>query len=212
MGCYLVFEGVVGTGKTTQSKRLADTLRQKFPDREVIWTREPGGSEIAEAIRVLVQGTPFNEAMDPICEAYLYASARAQSLRAVVAPVLAKGGIVVADRSFCTSIAWQGFGRGLGLETVLEINKTAVKDILPDLIIEMDLDPEIGLKRTFDARGDKFETMPIEFFRTCVAGYRALSNHELLQARWKRIDGQGTPEEVFNRVLETTLAELSLNS
>lgn len=211
-GRYLVFEGVVGTGKTTQSKRLVEALKERFPEREIIWTREPGGSEIAEAIRVLVQGTPFTEAMDPICEAYLYASARAQSLRATVAPVLARGGVVVADRSFCTSIAWQGFARGLGLETVLEINKTAVKDVLPDLIIEMDLAPEIGLKRTFDAKGDKFETMPIEFFQKCVEGYRALSSHELLQARWKKIDGQGTQEEVFVRVLEIALTSLTDNT
>lgn len=207
-GRYLVFEGVVGTGKTTQSKRLVEELQKRFPDKEIIWTREPGGSEIAEAIRTLVQATPFNEPMDPMCEAYLYASARAQSLRTVVLPVLTKGGIVVSDRSFCTSIAWQGFGRGLGFETILEVNKTSVKDILPDLIIEMDLDPEIGLKRTFDARGDKFETMPIEFFRSCVEGYRALADHDLLKTRWKRVDGQGTQDEVFARVLETTLLAL----
>ncbi len=199
-GRYIVFEGVVGTGKTTQSKRLVEELKKQFPEKEVIWTREPGGSEIAEAIRTLVQATPFTEKMDPMCEAYLYASARAQSLRTVVLPVLAKGGIVVADRSFCSSVAWQGFGRGLGFETILEINKTSVKDVLPDLIIEMDLDPEIGLKRTFDARGDKFETMPIEFFRSCVDGYRALAGHDLLKDRWKRVDGQGSMDEVFARV------------
>jgi dTMP kinase len=185
-----------------------EDLKLRFPDKQVIWTREPGGSEIAEAIRTLVQATPFTEKMDPVCEAYLYASARAQSLRTVVLPVLAAGGIVVADRSFCSSVAWQGFGRGLGFETILEINKMAIKDFLPDLIIEMDLDPEIGLKRTFDARGDKFETMPIEFFRSCVEGYRALTNHELLKARWKRVDGQGTQDEVFARVLEAALSSL----
>ncbi len=207
-GRYIVFEGVVGTGKTTQSKRLVEALKTQFPEKEVIWTREPGGSEIAEAIRTLVQGTPFTEKMDPMCEAYLYASARAQSLRTVVLPVLATGGIVVADRSFCTSVAWQEFGRGLGFETMLEINKTSVKDILPDLILEMDLDPEIGLKRTFDAHGDKFETMPIEFFRSCVTGYRALAQHELLKDRWKQVDGQGTMDEVFARVLQAATAAL----
>lgn len=204
-GCYIVFEGVVGTGKTTQSKRLVEELKKRFPEREIIWTREPGGSEIAEAIRVLVQGTPFTEAMDPICEAYLYASARAQSLRAVVAPVLNRGGIVISDRSFCTSIAWQGFGRGLELDTILKINESAVKDVLPDIIIEMDLDPTIGLQRTFDARGDKFETMPIEFFRSCVTGYHALAEHKLTKDRWHRIDGVGTPDEVFERVLSLAL-------
>lgn len=208
-GQYIVFEGVVGTGKTTQSKRLVEMLQSRFPDRQIVWTREPGGSEIAEAIRTLVQGTPFTEPMDPICEAYLYASARAQSLRATVLPVLQNGGIVVSDRSFCTSVAWQGFARGLGLETVLEINRISVKDTLPDLILEMDLDPEIGLQRTFDARGDKFETMPVAFFHACVEGYRALATHELLKNRWKRVDGQGTQDEVFERILRIALPTLA---
>lgn len=207
-GTYIVFEGVVGTGKTTQSKRLVESLKTKYPNREVIWTREPGGSEIAEAIRVLVQGTPFNEAMDPICEAYLYASARAQSLRAVVKPALDRGAIVISDRSFCTSVAWQGFGRGLSLEKILTINASAIEGILPDLVFEMDIDPAVGLKRTFDARGDKFETMPIEFFQACVAGYQALSKHPLLAERWHRLDASGTIEEVSARI-EAALPNLN---
>jgi dTMP kinase len=199
-GVYIVFEGVVGTGKTTQSKRLVEELQQRFPDREVVWTREPGGGEIAEAIRALVQATPFTETMDPICEAYLYASARAQSLRTVVAPVIARQGIVISDRSFLSSIAWQGFGRGLGVDTILQINQVAITEHVPDIIIELDLDPVEGMKRTFDARGDKFETMPIEFFQECVKGYRILSDHSSFKDRWHRIDATGTRDEVFQRI------------
>lgn len=200
-GRYIVFEGVVGTGKTTQSKRLVEHLKHISPEHEILWTREPGGSEIAEAIRTLVQATPFNEAMDPICEAYLYAAARAQSLRSVVAPLRARGGTLISDRSFCTSVAWQGFGRELGLEKILTINATAIENFLPDLIIELDLDPAVGLKRTFDAKGDKFEAMPTAFFDRCIAGYRALADHKLLRDRWHRVDASGTQDEVFNRIL-----------
>ncbi|MCW1891615.1 MAG: dTMP kinase [Candidatus Uhrbacteria bacterium] len=201
-GMYIVFEGVVGTGKTTQAKLLVERLKQQYPDREVVGTREPGGSEIAEAIRVLVQGTPFTENMDPICEAYLYASARAQSLRAVVLPVIERGGIVVADRSFCTSVAWQGAARGLGTELVLRINESAIQGCLPDAVIEIDLDPVIGLQRTFDKNGDKFESMPVEFFHACARGYQELSEHPMFAGKWHRVSGEGSIEDVSARIRE----------
>lgn len=199
-GVYIVFEGVVGTGKTTQSKLLVERLKENYPDREIIWTREPGGSEIAEAIRVLVQGTTFGEEMDPVCEAYLYASARAQSLRSVVRPAIERGAIVIADRSFATSVTFQGAGRGLGTELVLTINESAIRDCLPDAVIEIDMDPDVGLKRTFDAKGDKFETMPVEFFHRCREGHRELAAHPMLEGKWHRIDGEGNIEEVAAKI------------
>ena len=201
-GLYIVFEGVVGTGKTTQSKLLVEDLKQRFPDREIIWTREPGGSPIAEAIRTLVQGTTFPEEMDPVCEAYLYASSRAQSLRAVVQPVLNRGGIVIADRSFCTSVSFQGGGRGIGVERVLKINESAIEGFIPDVIIEIDLDPNIGLQRVFDKNGDKFESMPVEFFQRCIEGYRELSKDPRFAPIWKRVSGEGSMEEVEERIAE----------
>lgn len=199
-GLYIVFEGVVGTGKTTQSKLLVEDLKQRFPDREIIWTREPGGCPIAEAIRTVVQGTTFPEVMDPICEAYLYAAARAQSLRKIVQPVLSQGGIVIADRSFCTSVSFQGGGRDMGVERVLKINETAIEGFIPDMIIEIDLDPAIGLQRAFDKNGDKFESMPVEFFQKCIEGYRELAKDPRFTPIWKRISGEGSMEEVEERI------------
>lgn len=87
---YIVFEGTVGTGKSTQSKILVEKLQAQYPDREMIRVREPGKTPIAEAIRTLVQGTEFSEDMDPICEAYLYSAARAQLINTVVVPALAR--------------------------------------------------------------------------------------------------------------------------
>ena len=106
-GKYIVFEGIVGTGKTTQSKKLYQYFKKQYPRKKIIWTYEPGDSEIANEIRKIVQGTNFNEKMDSICEAYLYASSRAQTLRTIIKPVLEKNGIVIADRSFITSLAFQ---------------------------------------------------------------------------------------------------------
>lgn len=124
---YIVFEGIVGSGKTTQSKKLVEFLRNKYPDREVLHVREPGGTPIAEDIRTLAQAKEWDEPMHPVCNAYLYAAARAQSLHTVVEPALKQGKIVVADRSFVTSLAYQGEAQGLGFEKVLAINEEAVK-------------------------------------------------------------------------------------
>ena len=125
-GFYIIFEGCHGTGKTTQSKKLFEFLKKKFPSKEVIWTREPGGSEIADSIRKLVQGTKFNEEMDFICEVYLYAASRAHTLRKIVKPVLERNGIVVQDNSFVTTLAYQGYAQKLGFGTCLEVNKLAL--------------------------------------------------------------------------------------
>ncbi|MFA5129742.1 MAG: dTMP kinase [Patescibacteria group bacterium] len=215
-GLYIVFEGVVGTGKTTQSKLLVEDLKQKYPNREIIWTREPGGSPIAEATRVIVQGTTFPEPMEPMCEAYLYAAARAQSLRAVVKPVLDRGGIVVSDRSFCTSVAFQGGGRAfkgggikIEVENVLRINESAIEGFIPDLIIEIDLDPAIGLQRTYDGSGDKFESMPAEFFHRCIQGYRELSQDPRFSPIWKRVSGEGGVTDVRQRIQEVIVDLIS---
>ncbi|MDO8488148.1 MAG: dTMP kinase, partial [bacterium] len=171
-GKYVVFEGVVGSGKSVQSQLLVAKLQQKFPDRMVVWTREPGGSEIAGEIRRVVQGMMFAEDMDPICEQYLYAASRAQTLRSIVRPVLDRGGIVVADRSFFTSLAFQGYGRGLGIQKVLDINHIAIENLWPDLVVYVDMDLKTALTRTNDKRGDKFEAMDEKFFKKVQRGYK----------------------------------------
>lgn len=200
---YIVFEGLVGAGKSEQSKRLYEYYLEKYPKKEVIWTREPGGSPIAEAIRTVVQGTKFSEEMDPICEAYLYASSRAQTLRRIVKPVLDKGGIVIADRSFFTSLSYQAFGRGLGPELVTNINQTAISSVIPDAIIFMDLDIKVGLSRTFDEAGDKFESLDISFFKKAYQGYKySRDNLKDFYKAWHDIDASGTRDEVFASILK----------
>lgn len=199
-GCYIVFEGVVGTGKTTQSKRLAEILRAHFPDREIIWTREPGGDAIAEAVRDLVQAKTFTVNMDPICEAYLFAAARAQSLRSIVKPALERGAIVIADRNVVSSLAFQGFGRDLGLETILRINAEAISVCRPNFVLFIDTPLEIALRRTSDRMGDKFELLDRHFFDKVAAGYAAVAAHPLVQDVWHRIDGEGDIESVSMQI------------
>jgi len=206
-GLYLVFEGIVGAGKTTLSKKLHSYLQQQYPHREVIWTREPGGTEIAENIRRLVQGTVFQEEMHPYCEAYLYAAARAQSLPTTVSPVLNQGGIVVSDRSFITSLAFQGTARDLGLETVLQINRTLIDQLLPDQVIFLDVEPATGLARTSDHNGDKFEQEPIDFFQHVRNGYLQIAQLPIMKKRWLTIDVNHIDEET---TLHRIISQLQL--
>jgi len=199
MGYYIILEGIVGTGKSTQAQKLFTYLKDKKKD--VILTREPGGTDIAESIRKLVQGTNFQEHMDPVCEAYLYASARAQLLRKTIKPVLDRGGIVISDRSFISSLAYQGEARGLGINKVMEINKVAVQGFMPDIVIFFQLDEETGLKRTFDKEGDKFEKLDSDFFKRVQLGYKKVSQMPQFTRVWKNIDASGDIEIVFNRII-----------
>ncbi|NTV23241.1 MAG: dTMP kinase [Nanoarchaeota archaeon] len=194
---YIVFEGTVGTGKSTQARRLAEFLKSRGKD--VLLTREPGGSEIADSVRKLVQGTKFSEHMEPVCEAYLYAASRAQTLRKVVMPALDKGFIVIADRSYITSMAYQGFARGLTFERILEINDPAVV-IRPDAVLYMSLPPKTGLERTHDQAGDKFEREDVAFFDKVQEGYRQLSLRKDLCGAWINIDATGSKDQVFSRI------------
>ncbi len=182
-GLYITLEGIVGTGKTTQSQNLYRYLQEKYPRRNIIWTREPGGSEIAERIRTLVQGTRFKEQMEPMCEAYLYAASRAQTLRTVVKPVLETNGIVIADRSFITSLSYQGGPRNLGVQKVWQVNDLALGNILPDIVFYLKLNYKESLSRISDHDGDKFEKMGINFFRLADEAYEKASQLPQLKDR-----------------------------
>lgn len=176
-GLYIVFEGLPKCGKSTQANLLFKELTQRFPQREIILTKEPGGSEIADAIRTLVQGTPFGEPMTPECEAYLYAASRAQTLRTVVRPIVKEGGIVLSDRSVLSSKAIQGGARGLGARTIDEINRVALHDSHADKVFFLDTDPKACYARAkvqYDG-SDKFEAMDLKFFEAIWDGYDSFS-------------------------------------
>lgn len=176
-------------------------MRDKYPEREIIYTCEPGGTDISEVIRNIVQVREFEEEMDFMCETYLYAVSRAQSLRQVVMPVLKNDGIVVADRSFITSIAYQGFSRELGFDKVWEVNKAAVNGIFPDVVFYINVPAKLGLSRCFDKEGDKFERKTCDFFEKAIAGYEEIEKSELLSDAWVEIDGTSLMHEVFTEII-----------
>jgi len=199
---YIVLEWVVGTGKSTQSKKLAAWFRDQEPEREVIEVREPGGTEIAETIRNVVQAQLFEEEMDPLTDIYLYAAARAQLLEAVVRPALERWAIVISDRSFCSSLSIQWVAQGMGMERAREINKQAVRDTMPDMILFMDLDVDEWLARTFDWAWDKFEKRKAEFSHKIYEWYEMLFEFPPTRDLMRRVDASGSVEEVFENILK----------
>lgn len=197
-GLYIVFEGIVGSGKSTQVALLEKTLAGL--GLSIVQTKEPGGDEVADAIRQVVQGTVFSIPVQSLVEVYLYAASRAQTLRSIVRPALETGKIVLADRSFLSSVSFQGFGRELDIDAVLEVNRLAVQGLLPDHVIHIDIPVEIGIERAFDPDGDRFESEPPEFHERCANGYRMLSAMPEFQKIWNTIDGMGSVDDVAKRV------------
>lgn len=203
----LAIEGIVGAGKSTQVELMRGWLPQYCPGVEILFTHEPGDSQIADDIRKVVQGTPYSEEMDATCEALLCAASRAQTLRKLVRPVLDRGGMSVLDRSVVTSLAYQGFGRGLGVRRVIEINREAVEGLWPGRVLIIDTPMQTCLPRAKDKLGDKFESMGQDFFTRVRAGYLWLVDK--YPNIFVTVDGAGTIEGVKNRLQVAILSFLN---
>jgi dTMP kinase len=195
-GLLIAFEGAEGSGKTTQLRLLKQFLCQRYPGREVVTTREPGGCSISEQVRAVLHDSRSTN-LAPIAEVYGYAFARAQSLREVVFPPLTQGAIVLQDRTFLSSLAYQGFGQELGWELVWEVNKNAVGRIIPDLVIYPKLEPEIGLarKRT-QGETNVWEQRDVEIHRRCCQGYDFLASESPFASRFLVVDGNLSIPEI----------------
>ncbi len=166
-GFYVVIDGIIGCGKTAQRKQLENYLPLDFPNQKIVFTYEPGGNPEADLIR---QRLKF-EKMDPREEMRLFAASRSITLPQVVTPVLKDGGIVVSDRSVTTSLAYQAFGRELGIDRVWEANEKAVNGILPDAIVYMNVGREVCFKRSGGEDPDKFDLEDIKFWERTIKGY-----------------------------------------
>lgn len=173
-GTFITFEGPEGAGKTTVIMELYKRLKDEGHD--VIMTREPGGIRIAEKIREVILDNRHQE-MDAKTEALLYAAARRQHLAEKVIPALAKGSIILCDRFVDSSLAYQGYARGLGIDEVLSINEFAIGEMMPDLTVFFDVDPEVGLARisSNDAREqNRLDNESIQFHHKVYEGYQEL--------------------------------------
>ena len=194
-GFFITFEGPDGSGKTTQIKVLKEYLSAKGYD--VVLTREPGGTEISEKIRRIILD-PENKEMDGMTEALLYSASRAQHVAQLIQPSIEAGKIVLSDRFMDSSIAYQGYARGLG-DCVRVINEYAVQGCSPDLTFFLDLTPEEGLARAENRQKlDRMEMEALSFHRDVYNGYLQLA--EIYKDRYVRIDAKRSVEEIAEQI------------
>jgi dTMP kinase len=189
---FVTFEGLDGSGKTTQVELLRRHLEES--GREVVLTREPGGTELGERIRELLLHGPDISAW---AEAALFAAARAELVERVIAPARERGADVLCDRYVDSSLAYQGIARGLGLDAVLELNLAAVQGVMPDRTFLLLVDPAVASSRT-GGRPDRIEREDDEFRARVDSAYRELA--ERFPERIVPIEAGGSTEEVADLV------------
>lgn len=194
-GLFIAFEGVEGAGKGTQIRLTEEYLRGRI-SQEVLVTREPGGTEMGERIREVLLD-PKTGKLDARSEALLFAAARAQTVANVIRPALAEGKIVICDRYVDSSLAYQGWGRGLGEQDVLTLNVWATQGLFPDLVILLHLEPERGLLRSTEAP-DRMELEGQDFHAKVADAYLRIAEEH--PERFVLIDADQPPAEVFDDV------------
>lgn len=193
---FITFEGIEGSGKSTQIRRVAARLP------EAVVTKEPGGTPVADRIRAILLDSA--NALDPIAELLLFAASRRQHVVEVIRPALERGGIVLCDRFTDATLAYQGFGRLLDLDQLRALNDWATGRLLPDLTLLFDLPEETGLTRArarnagAEADEGRFEAEDLRFHRRVREGYLALATAE--SGRFAVIDAAGDEDEVLTRV------------
>lgn len=197
-GLFIVFEGGEGSGKTTAIEEIYKWLSNQ--GYECIKTREPGGIKISEDIRNIILDKN-NTIMDSRTEALLYAAARRQHLVEKIIPALNKGNIILCDRFLDSSLAYQGYARGLGIDEVMSINSFAIGKYMPDVSILFDIDPEEGLKRiNLNAQREvnRIDLEKIDFHKKVREGYNIVYSQN--RNRIEKIDASKSKEDVVNMV------------
>lgn len=195
-GLFITFEGIDGCGKSTQAARLVDALRSA--GLEVVSLREPGGTAISEKIRALLLD-PANGEMADECELLLYEASRAQLVRQVIEPSLARGAIVVCDRFYDSTYGYQHGGRGLDEDLINTCNALGSCGLSPDVTVIFDLAPEVALSRATKGGADRLEGEGLAFQRRIRKAYQCLAERET--ARVRVIDADGSMDEVYARLV-----------
>jgi dTMP kinase len=198
-GCFIAFEGGEGAGKSTQEALLAQALTER--GHTVVRTREPGGTPAGEAIRHVLLSPEF-EGLDPRAEALLFAAARGEHVARVIRPALERGDVVICDRYLDSSVAYQGFGRDLGPTRVRDLSLWATHELLPDLTVVLDVDPEVGLARF--AERDRLESEPLDYHRTVRAAFLTLAEAD--PDRYLVLDARADVNEIAAAILERVLS------
>lgn len=209
-GHFITFEGPEGAGKTTVIAQVYNRLKEE--GRNVVLTREPGGIRISEKIREIILDNDHQE-MDAKTEALLYAAARRQHLVEKVIPALNEGAIVLCDRFIDSSLAYQGFARGLGIDEVYSINQFAIGDTMPDLTLFFDIKPEVGLARISKNAGreqNRLDNENLDFHKKVYEGYQKVIKQ--YPNRIVTIDASLSETAVTENVWEKICVQLIKNS
>ncbi|MEF8798627.1 MAG: dTMP kinase, partial [Candidatus Bipolaricaulota bacterium] len=194
-GKLIVFEGLDGSGTTTQVSLLAECLKER--GFSVIKVEEPGGTPLGRKVRDLLLDDKGLR-IDPLSELLLYEVSRAQLIREKIIPELNRGSIVISDRFAISSVAYQGYGRGIPIERVKKLNEIAVAGVEPDITFFLDIDLEEREKRTLERKPDRIEKEELEFYRRVKQGYL-----EEMKSASKAvvIDGSSSKEEIASEVI-----------
>lgn len=205
-GLFITLEGPEGSGKTTVANMVLETLKKE--GYEVLYTREPGGIDIAEQIRRVILDKN-NTKMDAKTEALLYAASRRQHLVEKVMPALEAGQIVICDRFVDSSLVYQGVGRGLGIEAVYQMNLFAIEDVMPDLTIFFDVKPEVGLARIAadgNREVNRLDLESLDFHHKVYDGYVEVAKH--FKDRIITVDASLPVTVVYEKVLALVRSKL----
>lgn len=201
MSRLISFEGGDGAGKSTQAALLVERLTSA--GNNAVLVREPGGTPLGERLRPLIKGEVPSS---PMAELLMFEAARAELVREVIRPALDDGAIVVTDRFYDSTVAYQGYGRGMDMDVIDSLNQIATGGLRPDITLLLDIEPAAALARVGPENGgrvdpanqQKFETQPLEFHERVIEGYRTLARQE--PARWFVIDASRSVDQIAERV------------
>lgn len=204
-GIFISFEGIDKSGKTTQINRLAQWLQQR--GAEVLVTREPGGTKLAEKLRSLLVSSSNYENMQPLTETFLMVAARTEHVAQVIRPALQRGKVVLCDRFIDSTVAYQGYGLGVDLNLINELNEAAIGDCLPDLTFLLDLPVTAAQGRGSGSTSDRIEQREQQFHRRVRTGF--LAQAEGNSQRMAVIQAQAQPAAVQAQLVELVAQRFS---
>ncbi len=204
-GYFITFEGIEGAGKSTQAKLLAEYLEKE--NKKVKLTREPGGTELGKEIRKILL-TPTEEKFPPVAELFLYEADRNIHIHNVIKPFKEKGYYVISDRFIDSTLAYQGYARGLDIDLIKELNSIAIENILPDITFLIDIPVEEGLSRIKKIRNmDRIEQENIDFHKRLREGFLKIAEDN--PERVVVINGTQKPDQIFKQII-TVLKQKNL--
>ena len=198
-GKFIVFEGIDGSGKTTQINQLSKWLLETdlIPENnQLVITREPGGTQLGQSIRSLLLDTSRKDSPDSITELLLYAADRAHHVNEIIRPSLDKGDWVISDRFCGSTLAYQGYGRKLNIQIIKELETISTQGLSPDITFLLDISVEESIKRRRDRKADRMEEEGSEFLHKVSLGFKELSEKN----KWKRISAMNSKENIVSQI------------